>query len=143
MYFTVNKAFVNYLDQLDNLTNSLDILIIMDKTTFQQTLPVSLNATTFDSDLLTAPWTLRDFVHQHHCKKEVFNLQEGIQLQTQKFLMKISFLNSFTIDVFLFVTIISLLVTTLVMYILCKHMKLKILVTSLTLQQIKEVGAVM
>ena len=53
------------------------------------------------------------------------------------------FFNSFNIDVFLFITvIISLLVMTLVMYILCKHMKLKMLVTSLTLQQIREVGAV-
>ena len=41
---------------------------------------------------------------------------------------------------FLFVTaIISLLVTTLVMYILCKHKKLKTLVASLALQQIKEI----
>ena len=34
------------------------------------------------------------------------------------------------------------MVTTLVMYMLCKHMKLKTLVTCLALQQIKEVGAV-
>ena len=53
------------------------------------------------------------------------------------------FFNNYTIDIFLFVTaIISLLVTTIVMYILCKHMKLKILVTSLSLLQIKEVGVV-
>ena len=34
------------------------------------------------------------------------------------------------------------MITTIVMYILCKHMKLKSLVTSLALQPIKEVGAV-
>ena len=51
--------------------------------------------------------------------------------------------NNHTIDIFLFVTaIISLVVTTIIMYILCKHMKLKSLVTSLPLQQIKEVGMV-
>ena len=38
--------------------------------------------------------------------------------------------------------IISILVTTLVLYILCKHTKHKTLVTSLALQQIKELGAV-
>ena len=44
---------------------------------------------------------------------------------------------------FLFVTaMISLRVTTLVIYLLCKHKKLRMLVTSLALQQIKEVGAV-
>ena len=43
---------------------------------------------------------------------------------------------------FLFVTdIISLLVTAIVMYKLCKHMKLKSPATSLALQQIKQVGA--
>ena len=77
MYFMVNKTFVIYLDQLDNLTDSLDVLIIIDKTTFQQTLPISLNASTFDSDLLTAPKMLKYFVHQHHHKKkEIFDLQE-------------------------------------------------------------------
>ena len=53
------------------------------------------------------------------------------------------FFNNYILDVFLFVTaIISLLVTTLVMNIICKHKKLKTLVSSLTLQQIKEVGVV-
>ena len=55
------------------------------------------------------------------------------------------FFNSYTMDIFLFVTaIISLVVNTIVtyIYILCKHMKLKYLVTSLALQQIKEVSTV-
>ena len=46
-------------------------------------------------------------------------------------------------DVFLFVTaIILLLVTTLTIYLLCKYKKHRTLVTSLALQQIREVGAV-
>ena len=64
MYITVNKAFVNYLGQFDNLSDSLDAPTkLMDKTTFQQTLPISLNTSKFDSTLLTAPQTLKDFVH--------------------------------------------------------------------------------
>ena len=44
---------------------------------------------------------------------------------------------------FLFVTaVISLLVTTLAIYLLCKHKKLRMLVASLALQQVKEVGTV-
>ena len=47
------------------------------------------------------------------------------------------------VDVFLFVTAnISLLVTAVVLFIICKHTKLKSLVTSLALQQIREVGTV-
>ena len=45
-------------------------------------------------------------------------------------------------DVFLFATaIISLLVTNLAIYLLCKHKKLRMLVPSLALQQVREVGA--
>ena len=62
----MNNAFVNYLDQFENLTNSLDGPILKDKTAFQQTLPISLNASKFDSDLLTAPKILKDFVYQYH-----------------------------------------------------------------------------
>ena len=54
MYFTVNTAFINYLDQFPNLTESLEFLIIKSKTTFKQTLPISLNVSKFDSNLVTA-----------------------------------------------------------------------------------------
>ena len=76
MYITVNAAFVQYLDQLDNLTDCLDVLILMDKTTFEETLPISLNASKVDSELLTAPMTLKDCVHQYHHNKEIFDLKE-------------------------------------------------------------------
>ena len=143
MYFTVNAAFVNDLNQTDNLTDSLNAPpVLMDKTTFQQTLPVPIKASKFDSTLLTAPQTLKDFVHQYHKKKEIFNLKERHITMELELPNKNSFFNNFTTDVFLFIAaIISILVMNLVLYILCKHMKLKTLVTSLALQQIK-VGAV-
>ena len=52
-----------------------------------------------------------------------------------------NFFNKYILDVFLFViAIILLLVMTIAMNILCKHMKLQTLGASLALQQIKEVG---
>ena len=42
MYFTLHTAFINYLDQYTNLTKSLEFPIIQNKTTFEQTLPISL-----------------------------------------------------------------------------------------------------
>ena len=54
-YFMVNMAFVNYLELLDNLTDSLDVPILMDKTAFEQTLPISLNVSKFNSDIVMAP----------------------------------------------------------------------------------------
>ena len=55
MYFMMNIAFVNYLDQTDNLTESLRFTILKNKTTFKQTLPISLNICKFDSELITTP----------------------------------------------------------------------------------------
>ena len=60
MYFTVNTNFDNYFD---NLTESLRFLILLNKITQKQTLPISLQSIEFDSDLLQAPKTLKDFVH--------------------------------------------------------------------------------
>ena len=54
MYFTVNTASVNYLDKFPNLTESLEFLIMRNKTTFEKTLPISLNISKFDPTLLTA-----------------------------------------------------------------------------------------
>ena len=50
MYFMVNTTFVNYLDQTDNLTETLKFPILKNKTTFEQTLPISLNISKFDSE---------------------------------------------------------------------------------------------
>ena len=134
MYFMVNTAFINYLGQIDNLTETLKVSILMDKTSFKQTLPISLNASKFDSDLLTVPKTLEDFIHQYKHKMEIFDLEEGhVNMDTN--LPNKNFLsNNFIIDVFLFVTaVISVLVMTLAIYLLCNHKKLRTLVTNLAL----------
>ena len=142
MYFMVNTAFVNYLDQIDNLTATVEIPILKNRATLKQTLPISLNASKFDSDFVTAPKTLKDFIHQYKCKKKIFHLKERHDNPDANLPNKNLFTNNFIVDVFLFVTtIVSVLVTTLTIYLLCKHKKLKTLVTSLALQQIKEIGA--
>ena len=46
-------------------------------------------------------------------------------------------------DIFVFISaIISLLTTTLTVYLLCKHKKIRALIASLVLHQVKEVDAV-
>ena len=77
-------------------------------------------------------------MHQFQHKKGIFNLQkrhiDNSGLDSNKY----SFFNNYIIDIFLFVTaIISLVVTIIVMYIACRHTKLKSLVTSIALQQIR------
>ena len=63
----------------------------------------------------------------------------GLELNTNKNF----FSDNYIIDIFLFITvIISLLATTLTVYLLCKHKKLRMLIASLVLHQLKEIGAV-
>ena len=51
--------------------------------------------------------------------------------------------DNYIVDIFLFITvIISLLATTLTVYLLCKHKKLQMLIASLVLHQVNEVGIV-
>ena len=54
MYFMVNTAFINYLD---NLTDSLKFPILLNQTTHEQTLSISLQSFDFHPALLKAPKT--------------------------------------------------------------------------------------
>ena len=104
MYFMVNTAFVNYLDSLGNLTVSSKTLILLNRTTYEQMLPISLTPPKFYSILLIAPTTVKYFVHQFQQKKESFDLYErhtDVELVLPN---KNSFFNNYILDVFLFVT---------------------------------------
>ena len=91
MYFTVNTAFANYSDKFLNLTESLEFPIIRNKTTFEQTLSISLNISKFDPTLLNASSDLKEFINSYTNHKEIFDLQERHD-NTEKTLAKISFL---------------------------------------------------
>ena len=68
-------SFINYLNQFPNLTESLEFLIIRNKTTFEEILPISLNISIFDSTLLTTSSDLKEFIHQYTNDKEIFDLE--------------------------------------------------------------------
>ena len=142
MYFTVNSAFANYLDMFPNLTESLQFLLIKNKTTYEQTSPINLNILGFDKTLLHAPTNLKDFICSYTKQKEIFDLQERHEttiLNTIKNFIS----NNYIVDIFVFISaIISLLTTTLTVYLLCKHNKIRALIASLVLHQVKEVSAI-
>ena len=74
--------------------------------------------------------------------KEIFDLKEryAIDELDTEFASKNFFTNNFIIDVFVFVIAIILVISTIIIiYTICKHNKLRALVTSLALQQAKEV----
>ena len=60
MYFTINLAFLNYLELMPNMTDQLPIN--RGKTDFEQTLPVHLNILNFDNSLSTRPGKLKEFM---------------------------------------------------------------------------------
>ena len=136
MYFTVNTAFGNYLDKFPNLTESLEFPVIKNGTTFEQTLPISLNVSKFHQTLLTAPSDLKEFVSSYTNHKVIFDLQErhgNMELKTNKNF----FSDNYIVDIFMFISVIvSLLATTLTIYLLCKHKKLCTLIASLVLHQV-------
>ena len=89
------------------------------------------------------PKTLKDFIHQYKHKKEIFDLQEKQVNNEELVSNKNSFFNNYIIDIFLFVTaLISLIIATEVVSVVCKHAKLKALVTSIALQHIKGAEAI-
>ena len=62
-------------------------------------------------------------------------------LTIQNQILKKFFSNNYIVDIFMFIlAIILLLAITLTMYLLCKHKKLRVLIASLVLQQVKYVG---
>ena len=75
MYFTVNNAFTNYLNEF-NLTEELTIPICINKSTSEITLLVYLSRTEFDESLLLAPLTLKEYIAQYKHDKEIFDLNE-------------------------------------------------------------------
>ena len=138
----LNTAFTNYIDQF-NLTEELKFPVLTNKTTSEYYLPIFLNNSKSDNSLLAAPQTLKDYVAQHKHEKEIFYLKERydideLDLETS---YKNFFTNNFIVDLFVFIiAIISVVTTMITIYALCEHNKLRTIVVSLALQQVKEVS---
>ena len=93
MYFTVNTAFMHYFD---NVPNALYVHISQDWTTHEQVLKKSLQTFHFNSKLLEAPKTLKEFVYHCKQKKKILDKCEG---QNNK-ISKHSFFNNYIMDIF-------------------------------------------
>ena len=130
MYFIVNKVFTNYIYQFD-LTEDLKLPILTNKTTSEYTLPIFLNDGKFDDSLLTTPQTLKGYIAQYKHEKEIFDLKERhvideLDLETSN---KNFFTNNIMVDIFVFIiATISVITTIIIIYVLCKHNKLRTLI---------------
>ena len=66
MYFTINTTFAKYLEMFSNLTDSLQIPLIKNRTTYEQILPITLNVSEFDRSLFYASTKSKRFYGQLH-----------------------------------------------------------------------------
>ena len=128
---------MNYFDTLveQSEIDKLDMHIFQNWATEQQVFPIALQTSECDTKLLQAPKTLKDLVRQHK--------QKGQRLEKSKNdANKKSFFNNIVMDIFLFIAAVcSMLATTAIIHLVCKHTKLKALVTEITFQPIKQTEA--
>ena len=141
MYFTINMAFTNYLDMLPNLTIPL---LMRDRTTYEQPLPVNLTFPVSDSSWKDTPTNLKNFMRTYVKHNEIFDFKqrhvstaESLHNSNKNFFFnnlycryfRVQFLNNLTnINYFSHLPI-------------WKHKHIRTLVASLILHKIKEVEA--
>ena len=116
---------MNYFDSLieNSEIDKVDMHISQNWTTKEQVCPISLQTSEFDTNLVKAPKTLKDLVRQYKQKGHISD-------KSNKDNNKFSFFNNIIMDIFLFIAvIISLLATIAIIHLVCKHTKLKALVT--------------
>ena len=142
MYFTINVAFANYLNMFSNLTDSFQL--IKDRTTYEQPLLINLSIPDFDRSLPNAPTNLKNFVQDYVKNEEIFDLEERhvTTIKSLKHSNKNFFSNNYIVDIFMLASsVVSLISTTLIVYLFCKHKQIRTLITSLILYKFKEVEA--
>ena len=138
MYFTVNLAFMNYLkDVVESLTSSVST----NWTTQEQILLIAIENFEFDPKLLTAPMTMKEFLTQYKYRKKITEKQNKKEIEEAKMSSKFgSFLDSFMVDLLLFtVALITIVVTSVVIYMVCRQSKLIALAANIALQHTEAV----
>ena len=81
MYFKINTAFANYLDMFPNLTESLQVPQIRNRTTYEQIFPINLSISAFNKTLLHVSTNLKDFIYNYTMRKEILICKKGMRLQ--------------------------------------------------------------
>ena len=135
MYFTINVAFANYLDQLDE---TIDIPIKRNWTHQMQVLQISIEAFNMSPGLLLAPKMLKEYINQYQENRKLMEIKENIIKETTFD----TFLSSYIADIIVFATgILSVILTFVITYMLCRQSKLKSKLANMALQYVKTIEA--
>ena len=124
MYFTVNLASANYLDQLEE---TIDVPIERNWIHQMHVLPISIEPFQIHQNLSQAPKILKEYISQYQENRKSLNMKEkSIKEPTYN-----TFLSSYMVDVILFVTgILTVILRFIIMYMLCRQSKLKSVVAT-------------
>ena len=137
MYFTINLAFGNYLDQSNETIN---IPAERNWTHQMQVLPISIDGFNISPSLLQAPKTLKEYINLYQENRKLMEIKE----KTIKEPTFNTFVSSYLADVIVFATgILSVILTFVMTYMLCGQSKLKSIVANMALQCIKTIEAAM
>ena len=135
IYYTVNTAFMPYLDTFKEELELPSLEVNQNWTTQKQVLLISLQATPFDSKLLKAPGTLKGLMQKYKQKSKML-----AEAQNDK--PKNEFFDNIAVDIFLFAaTIISMLAVAAIIHLVCRHAKLKALLTGIAFQPVNQAEA--
>ena len=93
IYYTVNTAFIPYLDTFKEELDLPSLEVNQNWKTLKQVLPISLQATPFDNKLLKAPGTLKGLVKQYRQKSQMLD-------KSQENKPKNEFFDNIAIDIF-------------------------------------------
>ena len=116
MYFTVNLAFIDYLEQLND---TLTIPINRNWTNVKQPIPISLDSFQISSKLLHVPMLLKDFMDHYHDNRMTIVKQDNPQSKFRKFI------NSFLIDMLMFIAmVLTVFLVLMIIYVLTGQTKL-------------------
>ena len=133
MYSTMNLAFIDYLEQLND---TLTIPINRNWTNVKQPIPISLDFFQISSKLMHTPMMLKDFMEHYHDNRMAIVKQNNPQSKFRKFI------NSFLIDTLMFIAaVLTVFLVLVIIYILTGQSKLKTLITTMALQRVRAMEA--
>ena len=112
MYFMVNLAFIDYLEQLnENITMPIN----RNWTNAKEPIPISLDSFQVSSKLMHMPIMLKDFMKQYQENKITVTKQENPKSKFR------TFNNSFLVDTLIFIAaILTMFLAFVIIYVLTK-----------------------
>ena len=133
MYFTVNLALVDYLEQLNE---TITTPINRNWTSAKQPIPISLDSFQVSSKLMHVPIMLKDFMEQYRENRITVTRQEDPKSKFR------TFINSFLVDTLIFIAaILTMFLVLVILYVITGQSKLKGLITTMGLLRIRAVEA--